>query len=114
MVGQEAHAKDVWPIGYEDALCSTHTAEERNINALVLLGRHPCLLDKVTWFIDPPTSNPDHHVGGQLNDVLGVWPHKYAVFDSTGKLLFRNELKRAGPGLHYVDFTDLETFMGVA
>lgn len=111
VVNQEAHAKDVWPIGYDDALNASFDVATRKTNAHIMLERFPALC-LIPWFIDPPTRGDSvHHVGGSLNDTLAIWPHKYTVFNREGVLLYRTELKQQGPGLHYIDFSDLERFV---
>lgn len=109
-MNQEAHAQDIWPIGYgakskpSTRLTSSGTLAARIANAQVLLTDYPSLA-KLEWYVDTPTDSL-YHVGGEFNDRYHVWPHKYLIFKN-GKLVFRSPFRSTKTG-HYIDIRDLE------
>lgn len=111
IVNQEAHAKDVWPIGYGDlTLNATTDVKSRIDNAKILLQRFKPLQRMLPhWYVDIPTDSL-FHVGGSFNDYYDVWPHKYLVFSPQGVLLFRSHFHRSKE-IHYVKLDDLIVFL---
>lgn len=114
LLNQEAHAQDIWPIGFDvkDSFCATYTLETRLKRLEVMLRVFPELgaaqgCDE--WFLDIPTTTY-YHVGGTFNDVLGVWPHHYLVFQGT-RLIFRSAYHYTGPGQYHIDVQDLVLFL---
>jgi len=104
---QEAHARDIWPIGYGDhALASTYDIPSRISNAKTLLQRYPDLKTDIGWYVDIPNRSW-YHVGGSFNSQMNAWPHRYFIFSRTGKLLFRTEHHDGNIGEHYILFQDL-------
>jgi len=111
ILNQEAHAKDVWPIGAGERLSNnaTFSIEERVAAAHRMLDTLP-QLNVLRWFVDRPNES-FYHVGGDFNDRFGAWPHKYFVFDRDGRLLFRSSFHFAGPRQHFINFNDLPRFL---
>ena len=109
---QEAHAADVWPIGKPACVTpnATYSIQDRVDNCKSMLDTLPTL-SCLEWFVDIPTSNPNHHVGGSFNDIFGAWPHRYFVLDQKGCLLFRPQFHKKGPMEYYIDFEDLREFL---
>lgn len=108
ILGQEAHASDVWPIGDEEALCASYDLASRERNLQILLERFPSL-SVFDWYLDPPNQS-FYHVGGSFNSVFGTWPHRYLVFDREGGLLFHPPFHRREKD-QYVLFSDLLNFL---
>ena len=80
---QEAHADDLWPLGY--GIKSSKTVEERWNNCDNLMKKWPDLATKIDKiFID----NMDE----QFNKLTGAWPECYFFADSAGKCLWKSNM----------------------
>ena len=110
ILNQEAHAQDIWPIGYKEGVCTlkaTMDVKSRIANAHLLLASYP-ELKCFPWYVDVPTKSL-YHVGGEFNDVFHCWPHRYLVF-SEGKLIFHTTFHSSTEG-HFMHFEDLVQFL---
>eukprot|EP00932_Pfiesteria_piscicida_P005658 SRR837773.15572.p3 GENE.SRR837773.15572~~SRR837773.15572.p3 ORF type:complete len:106 (+),score=36.66 SRR837773.15572:828-1145(+) len=79
---QEAHADDLWPLGY--GISSHKSILDRQRACARMLGRHPGLekaLDEVGL-----DSMDDHFL-----HTYGAWPERYYLADLTGKVLWASE-----------------------
>lgn len=112
MLVQEAHAQDVWPVGYDQEVSpnATHDLPSRQRNLLHMLATFP-ELSCLTWYMDPPERDRYHHVGGSFNTAYHVWHHKYVVLDQSSRLLFRSEFHSVKAREHFIRFQDLVEFL---
>lgn len=84
----EAHADDVWPLGY--GINSPKTIEELWKNCDNFLAKHPNLaavLDHV--FAD--------NMDNEFNELVGAWPESYFFADSKGIALWQTSVCVTGP-----------------
>lgn len=79
----EAHADDVWPLGY--GICSHTSIEERWAACDAMLNRHPALRDAVDDIV----------VDSMTDDFLhtnGAWPERYFFVDAEGRTLWSSQV----------------------
>ena len=78
----EAHADDVWPLGY--GINSAKTLEDRQSNCAALISRYPQLHEKLdAIFID--------NMNDDFNKVSGAWPESYMFVNSNGNVIWKSE-----------------------
>ena len=83
----EAHADDVWPLGY--GIQSAKNIEERWANADRMFAKHTQLRDKIdTLFCD--------NMINDFNEITGSWPESYFFADKDGKSLWKSMLSHKG------------------
>jgi len=112
LLGQEAHAADIWPIGFRpsESFKATYTLEARLQQLERMLRMLPDLQACAEWLVDVPHPTTYYHVGGAFNDCCDVWPHRYLVFRGQ-RLVFRSPFHCTGPGQYHVDVRDLGQFL---
>lgn len=75
----EAHADDVWPMGY--GITNPRTTAERWSRFDDLMKRFPKLEEKIQYrFVD--------NMDNDFNSATGAWPESYYFADKDGKALF--------------------------
>ena len=78
---QEAHADDLWPLGFN--IKNPKTIEERKANCNSLLSKFPDLVSHLDGvFID--------NMSNDFNNLTGVWPEAYMFTDSNGFALHKS------------------------
>ena len=80
----EAHADDVWPLGY--GVNSSKTIEERWANCKQFLSK-PLISEHLGKYIDQiflDTMDDDY------NNLVGAWPESYVFTDKNGVALWRS------------------------
>ena len=83
----EAHADDVWPLGY--GINSANTIEERQTNCDSYLQKYPDFKDQLdAVFLD--------NMENDFNETAGAWPEAYYFADKDGKALWRSTLDQFG------------------
>ena len=79
----EAHADDVWPLGF--GVNSAKTLEDRKANCENLLAKFPQLHEKLdAVFLD--------NMNDDLNKVSGCWPESYMFADKEGKCIYKSTI----------------------
>ena len=84
---QEAHADDIWPLGFD--ITNPKTIDERKQNCTSLLNKFPALqahLDGV--FVD--------NMNNDFNCLTGVWPEAYMFADANGVALHKSQIATEG------------------
>jgi len=92
----EAHADDVWPLGY--GILQANNIEERWANADRLFEKHAGLKERVdTIFCD--------NMNNDFNNKTGSWPESYMFADKDGKCSWKSMLdtKARGPRGEFED-----------
>ncbi len=109
---QEAHAADVWPIGFPETLTpnATYTLTDRSKNLERMLEAIPDWRG-FQWYMDIPEADPNHHVAGSFNSTFWCWPHRYLILESASSpptLLFRTDFHYRSARNLFIDFADLQ------
>ena len=92
----EAHADDVWPLGY--GILQPNNIEERWANADRLFEKHDGLKERIdTIFCD--------NMNNDFNSTTGSWPESYMFADKDGKCSWKSMLddKSRGPRGEFED-----------
>lgn len=77
----EAHAADVWPLGFD--INQPKEISERNQNCKNLLRRFPALRDSLdAVFLD--------NMNNEFNFITGAWPEKYFLADDEGNCIWKS------------------------
>lgn len=78
---QEAHADDLWPLGY--GITSSKTINERWQRCNNLMKKWPQLAEKIDeLYID--------NMDDEFNSLTGAWPESYFFADKIGKCVWKN------------------------
>jgi len=84
---KEAHADDIWPVGY--GINSTKTLEERVTNCDALCNKYLGLFELVdAIFID--------NMDDDFTETTGAWPEGYIFTDCEGKALWKSNFDIKG------------------
>ena len=80
---QEAHADDVWPLGF--GVRNPKSIEERIMNCTTLLDKFPAFRERLDGiFVD--------NMNNDFNNATGVWPEAYMFADSRGISLHKSAI----------------------
>lgn len=83
----EAHADDVWPLGY--GILSAKTIEERKERCRTMLEKYPKLESKLDAIFVDTMSN-------DFIEKTGAWPEAYFFADKDGKALWKSVIENNG------------------
>ena len=84
---QEAHADDIWPLGFD--IRNPKTIQERKNNCTSLLKKFPALEAKLDGiFVD--------NMENEFNCLAGVWPEAYMFTDENGIALHKSQIATEG------------------
>lgn len=77
----EAHADDVWPLGFN--IKNPKTISERKQNCVALLSKFPALQNRLdAIFVD--------NMRNDFNDKTGTWPEAYMFANSNGVAVWKS------------------------
>lgn len=83
----EAHARDVWPLGFD--IINPKTLEERKKNCNSLFQKFPALRAQIDGiFVD--------NMENDFNCLTGVWPEAYMFADSNGIAIWKSQIEIKG------------------
>ena len=79
----EAHADDVWPLGFD--IKNPKSIFERKQNCRRLLSKFPRLKNQLDGvFVD--------NMNNDFNNLTGTWPEAYMFADSNGTALWKSQI----------------------